>query len=419
MTLITDTDNFLGALSGKNPPAAPPVEPPAAPPAEPNANDNPPPATPVENNPPAPPPPKVGDNADDTPPAVKTIEDYNKMISEKFGVENIDALLDGDVVDKYKGYDGLKTRVSEFEKEVPALYDEFKKTGNPFVNEFTFKLNHLQKEHPELDPQTAVTLVNANLGEMSSTDALLMNKRIGNPEFTDAQAKTLVAMDYGFDSWDELQENDDSNKSLMIDAKAATAKKELSKYNVSDVEFDKEKSILPENIQEKIKAQTKAQEEAHAKIEETWSPLTDGFEKSFDEFPIVMSTKDDGTEEFSKIKLTAEDKKAYSANVREYAKIKGYTEINDDNIQDVQRYLRDMIILTKYPSMVKIAVDKAVSDTKLAIEKEKFNPSGSGNGNSGGNNRPPAGSTGKKSLTDIIESQSPTPKLWDKVGRRN
>ena len=57
--------------------------------------------------------------------------------------------------------------------------------------------------------------------------------------------------------------------------------------------------------------------------------------------------------EFSKIKLTAEDKKAYSANVREYAKIKGYTEINDNNIQDVQRYLRDMIILTKYPSMVK------------------------------------------------------------------
>ena len=121
-----------------------------------------------------------------------------------------------------------------------------------------------------------------------------MNKRIGNPEFTEAQAKTLVAMDYGFDSWDELQENDDSNKSLMIDAKAATAKKELSKYNVSDVEFDKEKSILPDNIQDKIKAQTKAQEEAHAKIRRNMESIEQmDFEKiNLTNFLLLCPTKD-------------------------------------------------------------------------------------------------------------------------------
>ena len=332
----------------------------------------------------------------------KTIEDYNKMISEKFGYGNIDDLLNGDAVNKVTKFDEIKNKLSEYEAEVPMLFEEFEKTGNPFANEAVYKLNHLQKTHPELDFQTAVTLVNTDLTQMSSADALLLSKKLNEPELNEKQAQKLLAMELGFDNWQELKDNDDADKALIMDAKAAKAKKDLSKYNVSDVKFNPETPALTEKIQEKLKTQREGKEQAYAKIEETWSPLTQGFEKNFNEFPISIETKDKKVEKFSNIVLSAEDKKVFSKAVIDYVKAKGYSEVNENNVNEVQRYLADLIILEKHATMTKIAVDKAVSDAKIEWEKSRFNPSGTGAGE--GVNKAPEGKTGL-GLMDILDSQ--------------
>jgi hypothetical protein len=372
-------------------PVVPPVEP-ISPPVEEKPADAP--IPPVE--------PPI-----DTPP-VNPLDVYNQRVKETFGYETLEDFFNGDAVVKLKEHDTVKGRLAEIEAENQMLYGEYSKTTNPFVSETLYKVNHLLAENKGLDEATAFTLVTNDVKALSPLSALLLSKKIADPDIPESAHKTLLAKEFGADNWDALIEdyNTEENTKTYVDAKAAKARKELAKFDVSDIKLP-ESGLVPEKVREVLSARELASKEAHEKIEATWQPAISSFETNVNEIPIYIPNEKGELVEYSKLVLKPEDKKRYVEAVKAYVKQQGIAERNEQTNAMVNGYLDMVIRLDQQAKMVKFAVDKAVSDTKLALEKERFNPDGDGNDKKGGNEKP-VGNAGKRSLDQIISSQTQT-----------
>ena len=336
-------------------PTVPPVEPPA-PPAEP---------TPPPANPPAEPP---------AAPPANPMEQYEARAKE-LGYNSLDDFLNGDSVKKIKEYDTVLTEAQKVKEYNEMLLSEFGKTKNPFVKEEVYKLNHLLSTHEGLDPKTAMQLINTDISALSPLDALLLDKKISEPLLSDKQAKLLIAKSFGQDSWDELTEkmNEDEDTKDYVTGISFKAKKELEKYNVSNVKMEAE-TFVPDKIKQELDSRKALTEEAIAKIGETWKPAAAHIEANFNELPIYATGKDGNPEEVTKLVLKPEEKKALADMVVSIAKQNGITEVNEQTQKLVNDYALSQLLLSKIPTMVRLAMDKAKSDAILEMEKERDNP---------------------------------------------
>ena len=338
-------------------PTVPPVEPPApVPPAEP---------TPPPANPPAEPP---------AAPPANPMEQYEARAKE-LGYNSLDDFLNGDSVKKIKEYDTVLTEAQKVKEYNEMLLSEFGKTKNPFVKEEVYKLNHLLSTHEGLDPKTAMQLINTDISALSPLDALLLDKKISEPLLSDKQAKLLIAKSFGQDSWDELTEkmNEDEDTKDYVTGISFKAKKELEKYNVSNVKMEAE-TFVPDKIKQELDSRKALTEEAIAKIGETWKPAAAHIEANFNELPIYATGKDGNPEEVTKLVLKPEEKKALADMVVSIAKQNGITEVNEQTQKLVNDYALSQLLLSKIPTMVRLAMDKAKSDAILEMEKERDNP---------------------------------------------
>ena len=338
-------------------PTVPPVEPPVpAPPAEP---------TPPPANPPAEPP---------AAPPANPMEQYEARAKE-LGYNSLDDFLNGDSVKKIKEYDTVLTEAQKVKEYNEMLLSEFGKTKNPFVKEEVYKLNHLLSTHEGLDPKTAMQLINTDISALSPLDALLLDKKISEPLLSDKQAKLLIAKSFGQDSWDELTEkmNEDEDTKDYVTGISFKAKKELEKYNVSNVKMEAE-TFVPDKIKQELDSRKALTEEAIAKIGETWKPAAAHIEANFNELPIYATGKDGNPEEVTKLVLKPEEKKALADMVVSIAKQNGITEVNEQTQKLVNDYALSQLLLSKIPTMVRLAMDKAKSDAILEMEKERDNP---------------------------------------------
>ena len=338
-------------------PTVPPVEPPVpAPPAEP---------TPPPANPPAEPP---------AAPPANPMEQYEARAKE-LGYNSLDDFLNGDSVKKIKEYDTVLTEAQKVKEYNEMLLSEFGKTKNPFVKEEVYKLNHLLSTHEGLDPKTAMQLINTDISALSPLDALLLDKKISEPLLSDKQAKLMIAKEFGQDTWDELTEkmNEDEDTKDFVTGKSFKAKKELEKYNVSNVKMEAE-TFVPDKIKQELDSRKALTEEAIAKIGETWKPAAAHIEANFNELPIYATGKDGNPEEVTKLVLKPEEKKALADMVVSIAKQNGITEVNEQTQKLVNDYALSQLLLSKIPTMVRLAMDKAKSDAILEMEKERDNP---------------------------------------------
>ena len=338
-------------------PTVPPVEPPVpAPPAEP---------TPPPANPPAEPP---------AAPPANPMEQYEARAKE-LGYNSLDDFLNGDSVKKIKEYDTVLTEAQKVKEYNEMLLSEFGKTKNPFVKEEVYKLNHLLSTHEGLDPKTAMQLINTDISALSPLDALLLDKKISEPLLSDKQAKLMIAKEFGQDTWDELTEkmNEDEDTKDFVTGKSFKAKKELEKYNVSNVKMEAE-TFVPDKIKQELDSRKALTEEAIAKIAETWKPAAAHIEANFNELPIYATGKDGNPEEVTKLVLKPEEKKALADMVVSIAKQNGITEVNEQTQKLVNDYALSQLLLSKIPTMVRLAMDKAKSDAILEMEKERDNP---------------------------------------------
>jgi hypothetical protein len=351
---------LLAKLSGRETtqqtPPAPIIPPLAEPPVEP---------TPPPANPPAEPPVE---------PPVNPMEQYEARAKE-LGYNSLEDFLNGDSVKKIKEYDTVLTEAQKIREQNEMLLAEFGKTKNPFVKEEVYKLNHLLSTHEGLDPKTAMQLINTDISALNPLDALLLDKKISEPLLSDKQAKLMIAKEFGQDTWDELTDkmNEDEDTKDFITGKSFKAKKELEKYNVSNIKMETE-AFVPEKIQQELDSRKALTEEAITKIGETWKPAADYLEANFNELPVFATDKDGKVEEVTKMVLKPEEKKALADMVVNFAKQQGLTELNEKTKQIVEQYAYSQLLLSKIPTMVRMAMDKARSDAILEYEKERDNP---------------------------------------------
>lgn len=347
---------LLAKLSGRETtqqtPPAPIIPPVVEPPVEPPA-------------PPADPPVE---------PPVNPMEQYEARAKE-LGYNSLEDFLNGDSVKKIKEYDTVLTEAQKIREQNEMLLAEFGKTKNPFVKEEVYKLNHLLSTHEGLDPKTAMQLINTDISALNPLDALLLDKKISEPLLSDKQAKLMIAKEFGQDTWDELTDkmNEDEDTKDFITGKSFKAKKELEKYNVSNIKMETE-AFVPEKIQQELDSRKALTEEAITKIGETWKPAADYLEANFNELPVFATDKDGKVEEVTKMVLKPEEKKALADMVVNFAKQQGLTELNEKTKQIVEQYAYSQLLLSKIPTMVRMAMDKARSDAILEYEKERDNP---------------------------------------------
>ena len=351
---------LLAKLSGRETtqqtPPAPIIPPVVEPPVEP---------TPPPANPPADPPVE---------PPVNPMEQYEARAKE-LGYNSLEDFLNGDSVKKIKEYDTVLTEAQKIREQNEMLLAEFGKTKNPFVKEEVYKLNHLLSTHEGLDPKTAMQLISTDISALNPLDALLLDKKISEHLLSDKQAKLMIAKEFGQDTWDELTDkmNEDEDTKDFITGKSFKAKKELEKYNVSNIKMETE-AFVPEKIQQELDSRKALTEEAITKIGETWKPAADYLEANFNELPVFATGKDGKVEEVTKMVLKPEEKKALADMVVNFAKQQGLTELNEKTKQIVEQYAYSQLLLSKIPTMVRMAMDKARSDAILEYEKERDNP---------------------------------------------
>ena len=302
------------------------------------------------------------------------MEQYEARVKE-LGYNSLDDFLNGDSVKKIKEYDTVLTEAQKIREYNEMLLTEFGKTKNPFAREEVYKLNHLLTTHEGLDPKVAMQIINTDISALSPLDALLLDKKLSEPLLSDKQAKLLIAKEFGQDSWDDLSEkmNEDEDTKDYVTGKSFKAKKELEKYNVSNVKMEAE-TYIPEKIKQELDSRKALTEEAIAKIGETWKPAAAHIEANFNELPIYAETKDGKNEEVTKMVLKPEDKKALADAIVSIAKQNGITEANEQTQKLVSDYALSQLLLSKIPQMVRLAMDKAKSDAILEMEKERDNP---------------------------------------------
>lgn len=359
---------LLEKLSGREttqqtPPA------PIIPPAETTAE------TPVETPNPLPVEPPVEPPVE-TPanPPVNQMEQYEARAKE-LGYNTLDDFLNGDSIKKIKEYDTVLTEAQKIREQNEMLLAEFGKTKNPFVREEVYKLNHLLTTYEGMDAKTAMQIINTDITSLSPLDALLLDKKLAEPMLSDKQAKLMVAKEFGSDTWDDLTEkmNEDEDTKDFITGKSFKAKKELEKYNVSNIKMETE-AFVPEKIKQELDSRKALTEEAITKIGETWKPAADYLEANFNEVPVFATDKDGKVEEVTKMVLKPEEKKELADMVVNFAKQQGLTELNEKTKQIVEQYAYSQLLLSKIPTMVRMAMDKARSDAILEYEKERDNP---------------------------------------------
>lgn len=361
----TNEMSLLAKLAGREvsqpTPPAPAMPPAVEPPA--------PPANPIPPTPPTPP----AEPPTPTPPA-PVIEQYEARAKE-LGYNSLEDFLNGDSVKKIKDFDIAMSEAQKIREQNEMLIAEFGKTKNPFAREEVYKLNHLLSTHEGMDAKTAMQIINTDISALNPLDALLLDKKLSEPLLSEKQARLMVAKEFGSDTWEELTEkmNEDEDTRDFITGKSFKAKKELEKYNVSNIKMETE-AFIPEKIKQELDSRKALTEEAITKIGETWKPAADYIEANFNEVPVLAVGKDGKVEEVTKMVLKPEEKKAVADMVVNFAKQQGLTELNEQTKQIVEQYAYSQLLLSKIPTMVRIAMDKARSDAILEYEKERDNP---------------------------------------------
>ena len=412
---ITDREGMIAAINGNPPAKAPVVEEPPTPEivVEPKVTDEPPVVVaPVVEEPVVVDPNKPVVVVD--PPVVEqSVDEKYAAIVKGLGYESIEDVLNGDSIQKLKDFDDMKSKFDKASSENEMLYKKFGETKNPYNSPESFKVNKLMADNEGMDFKTASKLVSTNFTEMSSLDALLIEAKIKEPNMSDGQAKVIIAKSFGQDTWEDLEDelSDVENQEFKnwVGGKAVTAKRELSKYDMSGVEFKKEE-FIPEDIRQALDNQKELTDEAINKIGETWEPTADSL-KDFKQLNIPIMNKEGKAEDYTPYVFKEGESEKYSQMAIEFAKMQGFTEVTKENQDIVQEFLYGRMMLDHLPTLIQIATSKAASDALLKAEEERDN-----SGNLDKRNpkeTPPPGTAGKKTLKDAFNNYH-APSILDK-----
>lgn len=300
-----------------------------------------------------------------------SLKDINDKVKSLLGYDSVSDLLKSETIAKLKEYDALVKERESLKKENEALYVEFGRVNNPFVNKDVYRLNKVLSENEGMSADVALKLI--TMGDnMDDVQKVILAEKIENPDLSDRQIDRVIAKRFGVEDVNDLYDLDDDDKlDLQISAKKASR---TLKNKIGD-DIDMPERLLPEEVQKKIDEKIKAKEESVAKLEETWSPVASYLEDNFKEMPIpLFDSKSKESVEYSKYVLTDDDRKRASELLMTFAKSFGISELNKDTIQAANTYVYQSLLAEKLPRLVQIAVDKTKTETIEEIQRERDNP---------------------------------------------
>lgn len=264
--------------------------------------------------------------------------------------------------------DGLKKQLQEYEdklkqsKGIKEKYEYLKtqiKEKQPKIDERLAKAQKLVDDGMDLN--VAISIVSANVDEMSNLEAVKLKYKLDNPTYArhDSIVEKEVLKAYGVDDIEDL-ENEDK---FGIDAKAARGiLKDKTSIDAS-LNFG-----LPDDIDAEFE---KGKEDNEAKIKEQKDAWSDFAEKSFKPNFKSLPVLDENGETLFDFELSEDDTNRYT---KEFVNTVGASEINEDNAKSAYSFMQMRALTENFPKIVKAANDKAVAAYQEAEDKSKANP---------------------------------------------
>ena len=329
----------------------------------------------------------------------RTPPDYNKLVLDKFGYNSIDDLINSDAGDKLKQFEQLSKDLGLSKKENEELLGEFSNKKTPFANDHVLKLNYLLEKNPDMSPVIASRLISGDLSNMSDLDKIFLVEQIKNPDLTDRHIRRSLEKEFGVESYNELFDAElDEDIKLDIETKSSKAKRELSKFDVSDIKADD--TYIPENIQERITQKIEASKLDIEGIERTWTPSIQYMEENFKEIdiPSIDRPTKEIKKDYVKYVLNEQDRHSLAKIAMDYVKKNNIKEITTDSQNKINREVFKELLLLKLPNIIQTAVDKATSDE---FARYKQNRDGVPNKDQ----KPDSGNSGKKTFGDFMGSE--------------
>ena len=298
---------------------------------------------------------------------------YDKYARD-LGYNSFEDLSNSEASDKIRNFDDIKKNYDTLKQEYDLFLQEVQKTNsNPFAHDIVFKLNHLLKENPDLNPNVATQLLTTDLSSMSTIDKIMLSEKLENPDLSESLLKRKVVKSLGVDRFNDLHDSDlDEGVKMDMQLLESKANKLLSKYKLSDdIKLDESQVNLPDVIKSKLEELQNNSKVDVESIEREWTPVKTHLETNYKEIPLWVDGKDGKPEAYSKLVLNETERKDVANYVMEYVKANNIKQLTDENAPMINN-LTYSYVTQKYQSKInKILVDKAKQDEFQRLRNEK------------------------------------------------
>jgi hypothetical protein len=291
----------------------------------------------------------------------------------RFGYED-----ENKFVEDFENYKSSATKVSEYEQQLneykakqEELNSQLKNTSlvqdedlqrlaylkNTDENAYDFHLKRISGATSAMDIQKMKYA--EEYGDLSDIDSEFIEKQILNK--------------FGIKKVD-LDDLDDDERSVYekeIKMKQRLLEKDAEKYLKSkEDEFKQIKTYAsPELSDEQIALRREqAKQSWNGKVD----PLLSSLSKN--SFSVVLDKESGETFDFD-FELTPDDRKAYSEKLNEIIYNNGIN-YSDEVIDEINKHVKQQIVIDKYQSMIEGAVTKAIEDRDAYWSEKLNNPSG-------------------------------------------
>lgn len=271
--------------------------------------------------------------------------------------------------ERFKSAEEVKQVVTEYDNLV-AMKSEIeaksKEVVNPFADENLFKMNELIKQTGIKDYGLLAKMIGSDIDTMNSREVIKLKFMLDNPQFAkdEAYIDRKLAKTYGWDNFDELDDDDRAFQEKEIDFNAVSARKGLKEVIEKIGQYNPEQAI----------SQSK---EYYAKMEadnlNKWQPI---ISKTADEFSKISIPNKSG-EAIMDYAVTKDFVQMCKAELIEQAKMGALTE--QVKPEDLQRYIRDRFVGEHFAEIASAIYDKARSVNEAEWVKKTTNPSGERN----------------------------------------
>jgi len=304
---------------------------------------------------------------------IEKTEPSNDSWFSKFGYEN-----ENKFVEDYENLKSSSGRISEYEQQL----NEYKAKQAEYENQLN-SVNLVQDESLQrlaYLKNTDEKAYDFHLKRISgATDSMAIQKMKYAEEYGDLTGideefiERQILKKFGIDKAD-VELMDDDERELFekeIKMKKKLLEKDSERYLKSkEDEFNKIKTYAtPKLTDEQISLKREqAKQSWNGKVD----PLLNSLSKN--SFSIVLDKESGEKFEFD-FELTPDDRKAYSKKLNEIIYSNGIN-YSDEVIDEINKHVKQQIILDKYNSIVEDAVLKAVESRDTYWQEKLNNPSG-------------------------------------------